>query len=82
MSQNQIHETINEPLVTKKKKRKSNRGKQEKELNRLKDEEERELATDLFDHKFMNNDLEFYRIREDGKPLYIKKNDVSVRNKI
>ena len=70
MSQNQIHAIINEPLVIKKKKRKSNRGKQEKELNRLIEEEERELATELYDRKFMNYDLVVYKIEDNGKPIY------------
>ena len=69
MSQNQIHAIINEQLVTKKKKRKSNRGKHEKELNRLIEEEERELATEMYDRKFMNNDLVVYKIEDNRKPI-------------
>ena len=46
------------------------------------DEEERELATELYDRNFMNNDLLFYKIGGNGKPIYIRNKEESVRNEI
>ena len=83
MPQNQIHAIINEQSVTNKIKRKCNPGKQEKELNRFEEEEEeRDLARELDDRKFMSIDLVIYKIGDNGKPIYIKTNEFSIRNMI